>query len=241
MKKIIVGFIVVLILGLTLVIFNRNLLARFIIVSGIKKTCGLGVNIGSLTIGLPNVSISELKIYNPPGFKDRLLADIPEVYVDFDLPAFFKNQVHLGKLNLEIKELAVILNEEGKLNVNSLALLIPKPGAGKPPEIRIDTLALKIGKVVYKGYFPIVGAKAKEFNPHIDETFHDVTNPSKVAAQILQRILSQIGIENLANFDVTGKTREAVGEAGKQAQEAAEKARQGLLDKAKEGPKEVFP
>lgn len=233
MKKIIVAFLLVFIFGLTVIILNRNILARFIIVKGIKKTCGLGVNIEKLNIGLPNVSISGLKIYNPPGFKERLLADIPEVYMDFDLPAFFKNKVHLGKLKLEIKELAIILNEQGKLNVNSLALLVPKPGKGKPPEVKIDELAVKIGKVSYKGYFPVAGAKSKDFDPNIDETFHNVTNPSKVSAEILQRILSRIGIENFSNFEVTEAAKKTVEEAGKSAQEA--------LDKAREGLKEIFP
>ncbi|MCK9603547.1 MAG: hypothetical protein M0R66_04230 [Candidatus Omnitrophica bacterium] len=241
MKKIIITFLLVFILGLAVVVFNRNVLARFIIVNGIKKTCGLGVNIKSLNIGLPDVSISGLKIYNPSGFKDRLLADIPRVYVDFDLPAFFKKKVHLRKLELEIEELDVILNEQGKLNVNSLALLVPKGGAGKPPEVKIDTLMIKIDKVAYKGYTPFVGAKSGEFNLKIKETFHDVTNPSKVAAEILHKVLSRIGIENLANFDVSGAARKAIGDAGAAAQEAVEKSKQEALEKTKEGLKEIFP
>ncbi len=203
-KKIIVAFLLVLILGLTVAIFNRNILARFIIVHGIKKVCGLGVNIQSLNIGLPNVSITGLKIYNPSGFKDRLLADIPEIYVNFDLPAFFKGQVHLGKLKLEIKELNVVSNEKGKQNVNSLALLAPKSGGGKPPEIKIDELTVKIDRVAYRGYFPVLGVQSKEFDPNINETFHDVTDPSKVAAEILQKIITRAGINNLTNPVGTG-------------------------------------
>lgn len=241
MKKIIVAVLVILVLALAIVIFNRNILARFIIVNGIKKTCGLGVNIEKLNIGLPNVSISGLKIYNPAGFEDRLLADIPEVYVSFDLPAFFKNQVHLSKLKLEIKEVVVVLNEQGKLNVNSLALLVPKPGTGKPPEIKIDELKIKIGKVAYKGYLPVAGAKSMEFDPNIDETFRDVTNPSKIAAEILQRIISRIGIANFADFDLTGTVRKTVEELDSAAQESLEKTKQEALDKARQGLKEIFP
>jgi hypothetical protein len=233
MKKIVIAVALVLFLGLIVTIFNRNILARFIVIHGIKKTCGLGVHIGKLNIGLPNISISNLKIYNPPGFKDRVLADIPEVYVDFDLPAFFKKQVHLRKIKLEIKELNVILNEQGKLNVNSLALLMPKPGTGKPPEVKIDELALKINKVSYKGYFPVAGVKSREFDPNIDETLHNVTNPSKVAAEILQRILFRAGIGNFANFDVKGVAGKSVEEMGIAVEET--------LDKAKEGLKGIFP
>jgi len=171
------------------------------------------VNIQALKIGLPDVSIQGLKIYNPSGFKDRLLADIPRVYVAFDLPAFFKGQVHLPKLELEVRELDVILNEKGKLNVNSLALLLPKPSAAKPPEIKIGELRVIISKVAYKGYFPMVGVKSQEFDPKIDETFYNVTDPSKVAGQILEKILSRIGIENLSNYG-KGAVQKAVEQAG---------------------------
>lgn len=51
MKKIIIGLLLISISGLAIVIFNRNILARFIIVNGIKKACGLGVNIESLNSG----------------------------------------------------------------------------------------------------------------------------------------------------------------------------------------------
>lgn len=229
MKKIMVVLGVVIVVGLAALILNRNVLARFIIVDGIKKTTGLDVKIDRMNIGLPHVAISGLKIYNPAGFKERLMADIPEVSVDFDLPAFFKNKVHLGALKIDMKELHVILNEQGKLNVNSLALLVPKKGTGKPPEVKIDTLKLKIGKVVYGGDFSFVGVKSMEFDPGIDETFHDVTNPSEVAAQILRRILARIGIGKFASFDVTATPVQAVKEAA-----------QGAMDTAKEGLGRIF-
>jgi len=229
MKKIIVGFLVVFILVVTVAFFGRNVFARYIIVDGIKKTCGLSVNIKSLNIGLPNVSISGLTIYNPSGYQDRILADIPEISVMFDLPAFFKNQVHLGKLKIAVKELNVILDEKGKLNVNSLALLLPPKGTGKPPEIKIDELAVKIDKVAYKGYLPVVGTKSQEFDPKIDETFHNVTNPSQVTAEILQKILSRVGVNNFANFAAPGSTQKAMQEVGTAAQETVDKAK-GVLN-----------
>jgi len=239
-KKIILASLLVLILGLMIIIFNRNILARFIIIQGIKKTCGLGVNIKSLNIGLPSVSISGLSIYNPSGFKERLMADIPEIYVDFDLPAFLKNKVHLGKLKIEINEVDVILNEKGKLNVNSLSLLAPKKGTGKPPEIQIDELSLKISKVVYKGYFPVAGIKSMDFNPNIDEIFYNVTDPSKLSAQIMQRILSRIGIENLAKFG-SEAAQKAIEGVETEAKEAVEKAKKDVLEKTKQGLESILP
>jgi len=226
MRKIILGLLILFLLAVAILIFNRNIIARFVIVNGIKKASGLDIKIGSLNIGLPSVTVSDLKIYNPAGFKDPILADIPRIYFDFDLPAFFKNKINIGKFEIEVKELAAILNEEGKLNFNSLALLVPKSGKGKPPEIKINELKVKIDKVTYKSNFSAIGMKAMEFNPNINETFHDVTDPSKITAEILHRILSRAGIQRFAGFDLqkaargkitetTGAIKGALDEAGK--------------------------
>ena len=107
----------------------------------------------------------------------------------------------------------VVLNEHGKLNVNSLALLVPKQGSGKPPEVKIDELFVKIGKVSYQGYFPGAGVKTMEFDPNINETFHDVTDPSKVAGQIIHSIISKIGIGSFATFADEGGIKKAMDDA----------------------------
>ena len=238
MKKILIALVVIILLGITILVFNRNLLARIIIVNGIKKACGLGIDIEKIDIGLPSVSISGLKVYNPSGFKDRIMADIPKVYAEFDLPAFFKNKVHLPKIELDVKEVNVILNEKGKLNVNSLALLPPKPKEEpekkpvekKTPEVQIDELSIKIGKVTYKGYFPGAGEKTMEFNPNIDKTMRDVTNPSSVVSEIMKDILARIGISGFAQFDIKGAAQKALEEAGEAAKEPVQKATEGLKE-----------
>jgi len=229
MKKFVIGVLIVLVIFVVVLIFGRNVFARTIVVNGIKNACGLSVHIKSLDIGLPNVSITGLEIYNPSGFKDKLMADIPQISVGLDLPAFFKNKVHLTSLKLDVKQVNVNLNEQGKLNVNSLALLMPKPSGQKAPEVKIDELAIKIGTIAYKGSLPAVGEKSTEFNANIDKTLHDVTNPSSVAKDIVGDILSKIGISKFAQFDVKGGVKKAVDEATG----AAGKAMEDVKDKLK--------
>ncbi|MFA5411269.1 MAG: hypothetical protein WC321_05360 [Candidatus Omnitrophota bacterium] len=234
MKKFLIAIIVVIVIILGGLVIARNIIARTVIVRGIKAVTGMAVDIRSISIGLARsgISVSGLKIYNPEGFKDRLLADIPELYVDFDLLGFFRNQAHLRRLKIYIDEFNVVLNESGKLNVNSLALFLPKPGGGKPPEVKIDELRLKIAKVVYKGYLPALGVKSGEFNIDIDETFHDVTNPSKVAGDILKRILNRIGIGGLENFKIK--------DLSTQIKEEAQRAVGGIIEGTKEDLKGIF-
>lgn len=233
MKKILLGIFVVVILIVIGLVFGRNILARTIAVNGIKQACGLKIDIAKVEISLPRVAILGLKIYNPAGFNDKVLADIPEVSFDFDLPGFFKNKIHLRKFKLDVHEMNVVLNEQGKLNVNSLALLIPKKGGGTPPEVKIDELAVKIGKVSYKGYFPVAGVNTMEFNPGVNETFRDVTDPAKVATQIVQRIISKIGIGGFADFAIKGgvdKVSKELGVTATKTMNDAAKEIKGLFD-----------
>lgn len=207
MKKIIIVILIAVSLVAAAVFFGRNMLARLIIIKGIKQACGLKVDISNIDIKLPSIRISGVTVYNPSGFKDRVMFDIPEIYVDFDLPGFFKNKVYLHKLGLDIRKIDIVLNEQGKLNVNSLALLLPKPSGKRPPEVKIDELSVKIEKVIYRGYFPVVGVKSGEFDLQIDETFYNVTEPSKITRQLLERVLSRIGLSDLDNLKEAGKKK----------------------------------
>jgi hypothetical protein len=229
MKKLLIGVVIIAIIigGL---IMARNIIVKAAIVKGIKAATGLSVDIKDINIGLasPGILVSGLKIYNPEGFTDNLLADIPELSVNLDLPGLFTGRVHLRKLLIDIKELDVIMSENGKLNVNSLALLMPKPGGGKPPEVKIDELQLKIGKVSSKGYLPLVGGMAQELNVGIDETFHNVTDPSKVAGEVVKKILNRVGISGLTGLDIKTQVSEVKNEAQQAVGEVVQKAKEDL-------------
>ncbi|MFA5088442.1 MAG: hypothetical protein WC552_05345 [Candidatus Omnitrophota bacterium] len=251
MKKIIGSVLVVCVCAIIFIVVARNIIVKTAVTKGIKSLAGVKVEVQKIDIGLlsPTVEVVSLKVYNPDGFADRLMADIPLVYVDYDLKGFFKNRVHLKKIRIEIKELTVVLNDQGKLNFNSLAMLIPKSGGAKSPEVSIDELYLKVGKVGYKSYLSSVGAKQMEFDPNIEETFKDVTNPAQVAADILKKILLRVGISEFAKFDISGQVtqmKQSVNEALSTNVEAVkslkinEPSAQEAIEKTKEGLKKIF-
>jgi hypothetical protein len=229
MKKILLGVLVVVVLAVLALFFGRNIVARTVVVKGIKQAAGLDINIASVAINLPSVSVKGLTIYNPAGFTDKVMAQIPEIALDIDLPGIFKNKIYFKKLTLDVGEVNVVLNEQGKLNVNSLALLLPPKGTGTPPEVKIDELVVKVTKVSYKGYIPVAGVQAREFNPGINETFRNVTDPSKVAVQIVQRIVAKVGVGSFATFAEKGEMGKAV-EAVKKTVDDAAKGLKGLFN-----------
>jgi len=215
MKKFFIALVLLLFLIFVVLAVARNFLVKTILTKGIYKNTGLDFKVGSFKLGifLNPILIKDLKILSSSDFSNALLADIPEVYVDCNLAALIKNKVHLRELMLNIKELAIIQDKRMQLNINSLALLLPPPKGAQPPEIKIDRLKVKIGKVSYKNLFLGKGLTSVEFNPNIDEEFKGINNPNDFSRELIKRILARIGITDLVSFG-----KESLGEIKAQGQ-----------------------
>ncbi len=200
MKKVIIAIAIIAALLAALILF-RNMFIKAVLVNGVKSVTGLVVEIGGVDIGFPQTAaaIKGLKVYSPKDFNDRLMADVPEIYVDYDLGAFFKNKVHFEELRININELNIMRKEKIKVNLAALALLLPKPTGGRPPELKIDRLALRIGKIVYEDYSFGGEPKKIELSININETFENVSDPSKIAASVTNNLFSSVGLGDIVS------------------------------------------
>lgn len=260
MKKwviVIVGVLVVLlVLGLA-----KDLIIKIAVEKGVQIVTGLRLQMGGFRVGLINtlVDIRNLRILNPTGFKDKNMLDMPEIYVAYDLPAIFGGKVHLKDTRINMEEFTVVKNEKGQLNLDSLKVVQaqkagakPEEKGGKAPEIQIDRLRLKIGKVFYKDYSRGGEPSVREFNVNIDEEYRNITNPYSLVSLIVVKALMNTTISGLTNFDIRGlsgnisdtlasaqkvtaqatetaqKTVKAATEAAKTAEETASKASEAV-------------
>ena len=219
MKKIrgiLIGFLIFVLI----IIVGKNIIVKAAVTTGVKAVTGLSLKIKKMKIGLVStlIDIKELKLYNPKGFEDPVMVDIPEVYVNYRMGAFFKKKVHLEEVRLYLKEFVVVKNKEGKLNLDSLTSI----GAAKeakegveekkedtkkkpktaPPQIQIDLLKLKIDKVYYKDYSQGGPPSVKEFNVNIDATYENITDPQALVNVIVIKALANTTISSLTNFDL---------------------------------------
>ena len=160
MKKLL--FVVVgLLLLVAVLLFAKNIIAKVSVEKGVEMVTGLRLDMQSLDVGIIEtlIGIEGLQLYNPEGYKDKVMVDIPEIYVDYDLGAFFKGEVHLEEVRLNLKEFVVVKNEKGELNLNALKVVKEegkeevveektsvKEEKTKMPPLQIDVLELKIGK-----------------------------------------------------------------------------------------------
>ena len=191
----------------------KDLIIKVVVEKGVEVVTGLRLSTGSFNVGIfrPVVSIKNLKVYNPKGFEDPLMVDAPEIYVDYDLLSMIGGNAHLKEVRFNLAQFTVVKNRAGQLNLDALKLVAAqkqgKPSAtkaGKAPQIRIDKLSLKIGKVVYKDYSSGGAPSVREFNVNIDETYTNIDNPATLVSLIVVKALMNTSIANLANFDISG-------------------------------------
>jgi uncharacterized protein involved in outer membrane biogenesis len=217
MKKlgIIVGIIVVI---FVLLLVFKNILIRIAVEQGTKKATGLELTIRDMDVGLleSKVDITDMRLLNPAGFQDKVMIDIPKLRVDVELASFFKQRAHVETLELNLKELMVVRNKERKLNINSLTALGQKKKGGKKPvkqkeakqgkkapQVAIDKLILKIGKVTYKDYSLGGAPFTRTFTIGVNEVYRNVTDLNELVMLIIVRALEGTGIAQLANFDLS--------------------------------------
>lgn len=266
--------ILAIVVGLVLA---KNAIAKRAIMGGVKAMTGLNLHIASMDVGILKsaVGIRELRLENPAGFPDRVMMELPEVYVDYDLGAFFGGRVHLKEVRLNLQEFNVVKDAHGRVNLDALKVVqeskagagkpAPKPKAGKAPQLQIDALQLKVGKVVYKDYSRGGAPMIQEFPVSLNERYAHITDPQAVAALIVSRALVNTTVARLTNLNlnslqslvgsevlrvtdlVGGAVSSVVGQAGSTAQEAAGiskdavDAAAGAVKKTTESLKKVLP
>ena len=227
MKKL--GIIIAVLLVVVLVLsVGKNIIAKTAVEKGVELVTGLKLRISKLNIGVINtlVEIKDLTLYNPKGYQDRVMVNMPEIYVDYDLGAIIGGNIHLNDIKINLNEFVVIKNEKGELNLDSLKV-VQAQKEGKPPQekekapdIKIDKLQLTIGKVIYKDYSKGGKPAVREFNINLDETYTDITNPYSLVSLIVVKALMNTTIASLTNFDLSG-LQGTVGETLTQAKEVA--------------------
>lgn len=223
MKKLLIVLGVVVAVIAVLVI-GRNFFVKAAVEAGVKAVTGLSLEMSKLDIGLfkTTLEIKGLKLYNPEGFKDKLMADLPEIYVDYDLKKIVQGKVHLPEVRLNLQQFTVVKNGQGVLNLDSLAVVQQKkegaapakPAESKPaamPDIQVDLLRLDIGKVVYKDYSAGRSEpNVQTYEVNIHETFKDITDPQALVSLVVAKALAHTSIAALTGFDVKSLTQTAV-------------------------------
>jgi len=207
-KKIrIVVLVVVLLFGFCLA---RDFLIKSLIGSVASSITGAPVRVGGLSLSVirQSVKISNFRMYNPRGFPKGILVDIPRMSVACNLGALFTGKIHLRQLELDIKELGMVKNKEGKRNVDSLKIAEKKPAEkekrpAKHLAMQIDVISLGMGRVVSKDYSVEGAPVVKVYDINLKKTYKNITSAQQLAALIISEPLKAAGIQGLEMYGVS--------------------------------------
>jgi hypothetical protein len=200
MKKflIIVGIVVFFFGGIFL---SKNLIIKSIATRAASKSIGAPVNIDNLSLNIftSTVDISGLKIYNPSGFPEDVLASCPKIKVIYDFGSFLKRKPHLLLVEVELKEMVVTTNKEGKLSVDSLK--IAQESEGPPPEpVKIDLFNLSIGRIIRKDYTVGPTPRVRVHNIDRQKSYKGIPTARQLIFLVLAEPMKAAAIENAAIY-----------------------------------------
>ena len=212
MKKIllILGIIV---LSLVVIAIVRDQVIKAVVTMEVSNITGAPVKLSGFSLGLfkQAVHMEGLKIYNPKGFPEGVLVDVAKMNVHYDLAMLLKGKVHLMQAGLDLKEIGLIRNKEGKLNVDALKVTQAKQESGakakEPAKVlsfQIDEFKLKMGRVVEKDYSsgapePVVTV----YDINLEKTYKNITSPQQLVALIITEPMKAAGIQGAQIYAVS--------------------------------------
>lgn len=241
--------LILVLIFILIIAFSRNALCRFLIQSATNKATGLQLSIEELNLDVlkSNLYIQGITLFNPEGFKDKILGKAKEVFIKYDLWASLSGRLHFSYVRIDISEINIIRNEKGSSNMAAFKKkrietkpateITPtssflfqrktKTGAAKVrPKLLIDSLELSVKRVAFVDYT----AEAEEpamivFASSDPFVFKNVSDLNYV----IDSVSTKGGFRNLLNTivglipqDVLKNTTEVI---KKKIQEALPKAR----------------
>ncbi len=179
-------------------------------------------NVGSTVLGAPvevgsfgwnfftqKIHIRDLRVFNPPGFPHQPLIDIPAIDVDYDLPSLMKGNLYFPYINVDLKEMVIVKNAQGQLNVDALKVSQKTTGQSSsqaPQAVRplsIDVMKLSLGRTVYMDYSGTNRPLVKVFNVGFkNKTFKNIKSVQQLSVVILTQGVGSAAIKTAAIYGV---------------------------------------
>ena len=216
MKKFLVIALIV-ILGLVCLGIAKDQIIKYVIIGVGSNVAGAQIEVGGFSLGIlkQTIRIKALKMHNPAGFPSGVMADLPRIYVDTDMVSLLKGKIHLQMLTIELKDLELVKNRDGKLNVDSLKVAKQERGAGeakpsKPLPMQIDQLNLDMGRIVMKDYSVENGPSVQVYDINLKKSYKNITSAQQLTALLMTEPMKAAGIRGAAIYGVTALAGVAV-------------------------------
>ena len=120
--KILRNVLIVLVVIIAAFLILKDVLIKSAITTVGSNVLGAPIKVGSFHLGLikQKVHIKKMVVSQPKGYPEGTMVDVPEVRVDYNLGALIGGKLHLPLVIFNLKEVVLIKDKDGKLNVDSL-------------------------------------------------------------------------------------------------------------------------
>jgi uncharacterized protein involved in outer membrane biogenesis len=211
LKRLLLRLLIIVIIILVAVVLARNIIIKHSIRPGAKLVSGLDVSVDKVDVGLTRsaAGMEGITLYNPEGFPEGTVIEIPEVYIDYDHKQILGDTIHLEELRLGIDKVVVVKNSEGQINLVELVRVLndrfkadqqkqqQPSGEKKGKALKIDRLKLDIGSVVYRDH-SVDPPTENVININLHETHENITSPAAVGAIIALKTMASLGMDMLS-------------------------------------------
>jgi uncharacterized protein involved in outer membrane biogenesis len=194
MKKLYIGLGIV-VFFLACILLFKDQMIKSVVTAMASRVTGAPVHMDGFALNILNSTahISGLKIYNPQGFPEGILVSCPRIDVIYDRATMFKEKKHFFVVNIELAEMGLTRNKEGKLNVDSLNV-VESHSASVP--IQIDLLTLAIGKIVSKDYRNGTEPDVRVYNVNRHKSYKSIPTAQQLVALVMAEPMKAAGIKS---------------------------------------------
>jgi uncharacterized protein involved in outer membrane biogenesis len=145
---------VVLVVLVVAAVLLLNTIVKQVVESRMRARTGMDARIGLIDVGLlsPTITVEHFKLYNTADFGGSVFIDMPELHLEYDPLAIRSGKLHFKLVRLDLAEVALVQDKNGRLNVLDLENRSRSASRGKKSSAAdlkftgIDTLNLTLGK-----------------------------------------------------------------------------------------------
>lgn len=161
----------------------------------------------SLSFLRQSMSLKGLKLYNPEGFPDEAMLDVPQVSVRLNPWRMLTGRLAMSRVVVDMKELVIIKDADMKLNVD--ALKVAQSGKdppaqeskqaqkGRRPKFHIQELRLNVEQVVVKDFSKGEAPVIQVYDvPLKDKVIRDVDSFEKLVTVLIVHAMGPTAIKS---------------------------------------------
>jgi hypothetical protein len=199
--------------GLGIVYWSKDRILTYLVPRLVSDFSGTEVQIKTVSLSLPeqSVVIEGVRIYNPPGFAEGILAEVPIIQARVDIESLFKRRVYLPFLKINIERVNIYINAKQRNNIQAFLdvrrskekKVVAEVGSArvravKPWSFQVDRLALILGSVIVKDYSVAEKPTVSPYYVFNYQIYENISDARHLGTRLVIDAIKMANIQGLA-------------------------------------------